>query len=112
MGLTRMAVNHRLRRLVQAAMEAGFSPYEGGSRDESPRGLTGDEHHEHHGWYQRIRAHRTSVLACRAQEGADLNVVAINDLTETPTLAHLFKYDSVHGIWPGAVTYHGAGYRG
>ena len=39
LGLTRMAVNHRLRRLVQAAMDAGFSPYEGGSRDESPEGV-------------------------------------------------------------------------
>ena len=42
-------------------------------------------------------------LRAALKRGADLNVVAINDLTETPTLAHLFKYDSVHGIWPGAV---------
>ena len=28
----------------------------------------------------------------------DLNVVAINDLTDTETLAYLLKYDSVHGI--------------
>lgn len=32
------------------------------------------------------------------------NVVAINDLTSASTLAHLFKYDSVHGIYPGDVT--------
>lgn len=32
------------------------------------------------------------------------NVVAINDLTSASTLAHLFKYDSVHGIYPGEVT--------
>lgn len=38
-GLTRMAVNHRLRRLVQAARDAGFSPYQGGGRDESPEGV-------------------------------------------------------------------------
>ncbi len=43
-------------------------------------------------------------LRAALKRGADLNVVAINDLTETPTLAHLFKYDSVHGIWPGAVS--------
>lgn len=29
--------------------------------------------------------------------------VAINDLTSAETLAHLFKYDSVHGIFPGTV---------
>lgn len=29
----------------------------------------------------------------------DINVVAINDLTDTKTLAHLLKYDSVHGIF-------------
>ncbi|OQY47196.1 MAG: hypothetical protein B6240_06245, partial [Desulfobacteraceae bacterium 4572_87] len=27
----------------------------------------------------------------------DIEVVAINDLTDTSTLAHLLKYDSVHG---------------
>lgn len=30
-------------------------------------------------------------------------VVAINDLTDAKTLAHLFKYDSVHGRWDGEV---------
>ncbi len=34
-----------------------------------------------------------------------LSVVAINDLTDTKTLAHLFKYDSVHGPFAGAVTH-------
>lgn len=29
--------------------------------------------------------------------------VAINDITDDETLAHLFKYDSVHGIFPGTV---------
>ena len=32
-------------------------------------------------------------------------VVAINDLTEPSTLAHLFKYDSVHGVYKGEVDY-------
>ncbi len=32
-----------------------------------------------------------------------LNVVAINDLTEPSILAHLFKYDSVHGVFKGTV---------
>ena len=32
-----------------------------------------------------------------------IEVVAINDLTDTKTLAHLLKYDSVHGKFPGTV---------
>lgn len=35
----------------------------------------------------------------------NLNVVAINDLTAPATLAHLFKYDSVHGVYSGTVSY-------
>jgi glyceraldehyde 3-phosphate dehydrogenase len=31
-----------------------------------------------------------------------LDVVAINDLTDAPTLAHLLKYDSVHGVYERA----------
>jgi glyceraldehyde 3-phosphate dehydrogenase len=34
----------------------------------------------------------------------DIEVVAINDLTDNKTLAHLLKYDSVMGIYPGEVT--------
>ncbi|MBI2885572.1 MAG: type I glyceraldehyde-3-phosphate dehydrogenase [Chloroflexi bacterium] len=33
----------------------------------------------------------------------DLEVVAVNDLTDTRTNAHLFKYDSSYGIYPGKV---------
>ncbi len=33
-----------------------------------------------------------------------IEVVAINDLTDTKTLAHLLKYDSVHGRFPGMVS--------
>jgi len=32
-----------------------------------------------------------------------LQVVAVNDLTDTETLAHLFKYDTNYGAYPGAV---------
>ena len=32
------------------------------------------------------------------------DVVAVNDLTDAATLAHLFKYDSVHGKWNGDVS--------
>ena len=35
------------------------------------------------------------------------DVVAVNDLTDATTLAHLFKYDSVHGTWPGNVSIDG-----
>lgn len=38
--------------------------------------------------------------ACKEK---DIEFVAINDLTDAATLAHLFKYDSVHGIFPGKV---------
>jgi glyceraldehyde 3-phosphate dehydrogenase len=31
----------------------------------------------------------------------DVELVAVNDLTDTRTLAHLFKYDSVHGVFAG-----------
>src|SRR5437870_1597647 len=33
-----------------------------------------------------------------------IDIVAINDLTDTATLAHLFKYDSVHGRFNGTVS--------
>jgi len=36
-----------------------------------------------------------------------LEVVAINDLTDSQTLAHLLKYDSVHGRFPGQVSVKG-----
>ena len=37
----------------------------------------------------------------------NVEVVAINDLTDARTLAHLFKYDSVHGKFPGEVAVDG-----
>ncbi|HNV11928.1 MAG TPA: glyceraldehyde 3-phosphate dehydrogenase N-terminal domain-containing protein, partial [Propionibacteriaceae bacterium] len=38
-------------------------------------------------------------------QGADLEVVAVNDLTDNKTLAHLLKYDSILGRFPGEVSY-------
>ncbi|MBT4823617.1 type I glyceraldehyde-3-phosphate dehydrogenase [Candidatus Woesearchaeota archaeon] len=35
----------------------------------------------------------------------NIEFVAINDLTDTKTLAHLLKYDSVHGRFPGKIEY-------
>ncbi|MFT3942615.1 MAG: type I glyceraldehyde-3-phosphate dehydrogenase [Ancrocorticia sp.] len=37
------------------------------------------------------------------EQGADLEVVAVNDLTDTKTLAHLLKYDSIMGRFAGTV---------
>ena len=34
----------------------------------------------------------------------EIEVVAVNDLTNAATLAHLLKYDSVHGVLPAEVT--------
>jgi len=41
----------------------------------------------------------------RAALENNLSVVAVNDLTDPATLAHLFKYDSVHGGFKGEVSY-------
>ena len=37
------------------------------------------------------------------EEGKNIEVVAINDLFDTSALAHLLKYDSVHGRFTGEV---------
>lgn len=44
-------------------------------------------------------------LRAVAKQQADLEVVAVNDLTDAATLAHLLKYDSVHGVWPGEIAH-------
>ncbi|HEV3048839.1 MAG TPA: glyceraldehyde 3-phosphate dehydrogenase NAD-binding domain-containing protein, partial [Longimicrobium sp.] len=45
-----------------------------------------------------------NVLRAAKKAGAnDIDFVAVNDLTDTKTLAHLLKYDSVHGIYSGTV---------
>lgn len=50
-----------------------------------------------------------NILRAALQEGmGDLDLVAINDLTDAPTLGHLFKYDSVHGIYDGEVVVDGS----
>ncbi len=38
-----------------------------------------------------------------ALQNKDINIIAINDLTDNHTLAHLFKYDSVHGQFNGTI---------
>ncbi|WP_188347416.1 type I glyceraldehyde-3-phosphate dehydrogenase [Sphingobacterium cavernae] len=53
--------------------------------------------------FGRIGRHTLRNLLKRNLQNID--VVAINDLTSTSTLAHLFKYDSVHGPFEGEVTF-------
>src|SRR5258705_12303009 len=43
--------------------------------------------------------------------GADLDWVGVNDLTDAKTLAHLLKYDSVYGPFPGTVEATESGFR-
>jgi glyceraldehyde 3-phosphate dehydrogenase (phosphorylating) len=49
------------------------------------------------------RIGRQVLRAAELQGATELQFVAVNDLTDTRTLAHLFKYDSVHGTYDGAV---------
>ncbi|MDH5805709.1 MAG: type I glyceraldehyde-3-phosphate dehydrogenase [Gemmatimonadota bacterium] len=44
-----------------------------------------------------------NVLRAIKKSGADIDIVAVNDLTDSSTLAHLLKYDSVHGRFSGEV---------
>ena len=48
---------------------------------------------------------RIGRLVFRAARGTDIEFVGINDITDARTLAHLLKYDSVHGKYPGEVGY-------
>ncbi len=49
------------------------------------------------------RIGRNTFKIAMAQEDADFEVVAINDLTDADTLAHLLKYDSIFGKFSGTV---------
>ncbi len=49
------------------------------------------------------RIGRNVVRAAKAMNVSELEFVAVNDLTDTKTLAHLLKYDSVHGRFQGDV---------
>ncbi|MER7751752.1 type I glyceraldehyde-3-phosphate dehydrogenase [Kitasatospora sp. NPDC097643] len=50
------------------------------------------------------RIGRNFFRAVKAQ-GADIEIVGVNDLTDTKTLAHLLKYDTTLGTFPGAVSH-------
>ena len=49
------------------------------------------------------RIGRQVLRACKEQGATNIDIVAVNDLTDTKTLAHLFKYDSVHRTYKGTV---------
>jgi glyceraldehyde 3-phosphate dehydrogenase len=42
------------------------------------------------------------VVRVAVERGAPIEFVAVNDITDAATLAHLLRYDSVHGKWSGA----------
>jgi glyceraldehyde 3-phosphate dehydrogenase len=44
-----------------------------------------------------------NVVRAMVKQGVQFDLVAVNDLTDPKTLAHLLKYDSVHGRFPGEV---------
>src|SRR4051812_25307091 len=44
-----------------------------------------------------------NVFRAAQEQGADIDWVAVNDLTDNKTLAHLLKYDSTLGPYPGTV---------
>jgi glyceraldehyde 3-phosphate dehydrogenase len=44
-----------------------------------------------------------NILRAAKQSGAEIDFVAINDLTDNETLVHLLAYDSVHGRYPGKI---------
>jgi glyceraldehyde 3-phosphate dehydrogenase (phosphorylating) len=49
------------------------------------------------------RIGRNVLRAAKTLGVKELDFVAVNDLTDTATLAHLLRYDSVHGRYPGTV---------
>ena len=57
------------------------------------------------------RIGRQVVKVIRAEYPGELDIVAFNDLGDLPTMAHLFKYDSTYGKYPGAVEISDGGLR-
>ena len=50
------------------------------------------------------RIGRLTLRALLQKADADVEIVAINDLTDNATLAHLFRYDTAHGKFNGTVS--------
>jgi glyceraldehyde 3-phosphate dehydrogenase len=55
------------------------------------------------------RIGRNVLRAVFATDDSEIEIVALNDLTDNDMLAHLLKYDSVHGAFPGEVLVSGDG---
>jgi glyceraldehyde 3-phosphate dehydrogenase len=49
------------------------------------------------------RIGRNVLRAAKKANITDIDFVAVNDLTDTQTLGHLLRYDSIHGAYPGSV---------
>jgi glyceraldehyde 3-phosphate dehydrogenase len=49
------------------------------------------------------RIGRNVLRAAKKAGVTDIDFVAVNDLTDTKTLGHLLRYDSIHGAYPGTV---------
>ena len=49
------------------------------------------------------RIGRNVLRSAKKGGNTDIDFVAVNDLTSPQTLAHLLKYDSVHGRYPGTI---------
>jgi glyceraldehyde 3-phosphate dehydrogenase len=51
-----------------------------------------------------------NVFRAAYERGADIEWLAVNDLVDPKTIAHLLKYDSTYGPFPGVVEASGAGF--
>jgi glyceraldehyde 3-phosphate dehydrogenase len=49
------------------------------------------------------RIGRLALRAMIERHKEALNVVAVNDMADLKTNAHLFRYDSTYGIFPGKI---------
>jgi glyceraldehyde 3-phosphate dehydrogenase len=54
--------------------------------------------------FGRIGRNVLRAIMKNPEKYGDINVVSINDITDAKTIAHLFKYDSIFGIFPGTVS--------
>ena len=55
------------------------------------------------------RIGRNVLRAVHKSGDSEIEIVALNDLTDNDMLGHLLKYDSVHGAFPGEVNVTAAG---
>ncbi len=55
------------------------------------------------------RIGRNVLRSVHASAHSEVEIVALNDLTDNDMLGHLLKYDSVHGAFPGKVTVNASG---